>query len=125
MQPQRSPSTVLRVMALHTIELISLLCTLHWIAPSLLMPTLLSPLTFVADRQSELVQAQDLRPELWAIALALNSTLYLLLKSQVTLMVRELQSQPLSTVDWKPLLLVLPLALVQLALLVVMVRIIT
>lgn len=113
---------VWRVTVLHTIELITLLCIVHWTMHFFLTPIRSSSLTFVEGRLSELAVEPDFRQEVWAIALALNALLYLPMKSLVTIMEKELQSQPLSTVDWKLLPAVLLLALAQLGILVVVHR---
>lgn len=118
MLPATSRQMLWRVMALRTIELISLLCMLHWTMHFFWTPTPSPSLTYAAEQYSEPAQAVDYRHELWAIALATNALLYLPMKSLATLTERELQSQPLSMAVLKPLLLVLLLALAQLVLLV-------
>lgn len=118
MPPLTFRQTVLRVMGLRTIELITLLCLLHWTMHFFLTPI---PLRFPiseVEQQSAQEQAPDYRQEVWAIALAVNALLYLPMKSLATLMEKELLSPPLSTAALKHLLLLLLLAVAQLALLV-------
>lgn len=107
------------VMGLHICELITLLCTLHWTQHFFSTPTTSRFLTSEVGLFSVSEPVLDYQHEVWAIALGLNALLWTLLKSQVTLIQTELQSQPLSMVDWKRPLLVLFLVAASLAVLVV------
>jgi len=113
---------VSRVTVLRTIELITLLCLLHWTMHFFWTPTRSPSLTYGAELSLASEPAVDYQHELWTIALAVNALLFLPMKSLVTLTEKELQSLPLSTEVWKHLLLVLLLAAAQLALLVVVHR---
>lgn len=119
MRQQIPRKTLLSVTALHTIELITLLCLLHWTMHFFWTPIRSSSLTFAEGRLSELAAEPDYRQEVWAIALALSGLLYLPMKSLATITEKELLSLPLSTEGLKRLLALLLLALAQLAVLVV------
>ena len=108
-----------RVMVGLTCGLISLLCTIHYLAPSLLTLTLSSHPTYVAALSSVQEQEPTSPPAIPVTLAAVSGLLYLLANYLVTLTLKLPLWQPSLMADLKPRLALAFLVLATLALLVV------
>lgn len=110
----RFHATVLRML-----ELISLLCMLHWTMHFFWTPIRLERQIYAVAQSSEPAPAVDYQHEVWVIAMALNALLLGLMRSQITAIQTAWQSQPPSLSGLAYLLPPLFLACLSLAVLVV------
>lgn len=117
MQPRRFLPIAWPVMAAATIELIILLCTLHWTQHLLTMPIRSTPLTYGAAFQQAPEQVPDYQVATWAIAGGLSGLLWTLARSLLTPILTRQQSGPLSQSERECLLQALFLALAALVIL--------